>query len=134
MSLNFHPKPGAVLICDFTTGFKKPEMIKKRPIVVLSPRPRRKTQLCTVVPLSTTKPVPIEDYHHCLNSFSLPEILAQQETWAKCDMLATVALDRLERVYVGKNLNGKRLYVAHRVTSEDFKKLQQCVLVALGLA
>lgn len=78
--LQFHPHPGTVLICDFTTGFQKPEMIKKRPVVVLSPRPRRKTQLCTVIPLSTTKPLPIESHHHCLDSASLPEKLASKET------------------------------------------------------
>lgn len=44
-----------VLICDFTTGFQAPEMVKKRPVVVVSPR-RRIGQVCTVVPLSSVAP------------------------------------------------------------------------------
>ena len=41
MALNFHPEPGMVLICDFTTGFRVPEIVKRRPVVVISPRRRR---------------------------------------------------------------------------------------------
>ena len=41
-------------MCDFDTGFKAPEMVKKRPVVVISPRRRRSSaQFYTVVPLST---------------------------------------------------------------------------------
>ena len=59
--LTFHPKPGTLLICDFDRGFKAPEMVKKRPVVVISPRRRKSTpQLCTVVPLSSSAPNPVE--------------------------------------------------------------------------
>ncbi len=133
MSLTFHPKPGMVLICDFTTGFKSPEMVKRRPVVVISPRPRRKTQLCIVVPLSSTTPNPVEHHHHCLEAASLPGQLATVQTWAKCDMLATVSLDRLDRVKMGRDVKGKRLYANHSVTDKDFKAIQQAVLAALGL-
>ncbi len=134
MSLSFHPKPEMVLICDFTTGFKAPEMVKRRPVVVISPRPRRKTQLCIVVPLSTTSPDPVEPHHHCLDPSSLPASLAIRETWAKCDMPMTVSLNRLGRVKLGKDRNtGKRLYGSGMVTSTDFKAIQKCVLSALGL-
>ena len=85
--LTFHPKPGTLLICDFDTGFKAPEMIKKRPVVVISPRRRGSVaQLCTVVPLSTTAPDPVERFHHRMNPKSLPVLLRSQDTWAKCDM------------------------------------------------
>lgn len=73
MALTFHPKPGMALMCDFNTGFVAPEMIKKRPVVVVSPRPRRSNQLCTIVPLSTTRPDPVEPYHHCM-LYGLPVI------------------------------------------------------------
>jgi uncharacterized protein YifN (PemK superfamily) len=131
--LTFHPKPGKVLICDFNTGFKAPEMIKKRPVVVVSPRPRRKKQLCIVVPLSTTRPDPKEDFHHRLSSESLPGRLAESETWAKCDMLATVCLERLDRVKIGKSSEGKRLFVSHMLTRADFSAIQKGILAALGL-
>lgn len=132
MPLTFHPKPGMVLICDFNTGFRVPEMTKKRPVVVISPRSRRGSQLCTVVPLSATRPTPIEPCHHRMDARSLPGSLAASETWAKCDMLATVALARLDRVYMGKDDQGKRCYAAHRVIQEDWQAIQCAVLDALG--
>lgn len=134
MPITFHPHPGMVLICDFSTGFKVPEMVKTRPVIVISPRPRFKTQLCIVVPLSTTAPVPVEGHHHCLDPASLPGVLAGRVTWAKCDMVTTVSLDRLDRVKAGKDLvTGKRLYVSASVIPTDFEAVQKAVLVALGL-
>lgn len=132
MPLTFHPQPGMVLICDFSTGFKPPEMVKRRPVVVISPRPRRKTQLCIVVPLSTTPPVPVEACHHQLDPASLPGPLSTTPTWAKCDMLATVALDRLDRLKLGREANGKRLYSTQVISADDFKAIQRSVLHALG--
>lgn len=134
MPLTFHPHPGMVLICNFATGFKAPEMIKTRPVIVVSPRPRFKKQLCIVVPLSTTAPVPVEAHHYCLDPSSLPGVLAKRQTWAKCDMIATVSLDRLDRVKAGQDPStGKRLYVTASVTAVDLAAIQRAVLVALGL-
>lgn len=133
MPLTFHPHPGMVLICDFNTGFKAPEMIKRRPVVVISPRPRRYNRLCTVVPLSTTVPNPVELFHHRMDPGSLPGKLARKETWAKCDMLATVSLERLDRVMIGKNSYGKRTYVAERVLAEDLEAIRRGVMIALGI-
>ena len=133
MPLTFHPHPGMVLICDFNTGFKAPEMIKQRPVVVISPRPRRSNQLCTIVPLSTTAPNPVEPFHHRMDPSSLPGKLARKETWAKCDMLATVSLERLDRVMVGKEPGGKRIYVSEQVLDEDFESIRQGVMIALGI-
>ncbi len=134
MSITFHPQPGMVLICDFSTGFRAPEIVKRRPVVVISPRTRRKTQLCIVVPLITTPPVPVELHHHCLDPASLPAPLATRQTWAKCDMLMTVSLVRLDRVKMGKDpATGKRIYASGTVTPSDLKAIQIAVLSALGL-
>ena len=122
-----------VLICDFNTGFKPPEMIKRRPVVVISPRPRRTNQLCTIVPLSTTAPNPVEPFHHRMGPRSLPGKLARKETWAKCDMLATVSLERLDRVMIGREPGGKRIYIAQQVLDEDFEAIRRGVMIALGL-
>ncbi len=121
------------MICDFNTGFIAPEMIKRRPVVVISPRPRRSNQLCTVVPLNTTVPNPVKPFHHRMDPRSLPGKLAQRETWAKCDMLATVSLERLNRVMVGKNSAGKRIYVAEQVIIEDLEAIRRGVMIALGI-
>ena len=133
MSLQFHPQIGTVLICDFSSGFKAPEMVKKRPVVVIAPRHRHRSNLCTVVPLSTTKPQPIQPYHHKLNSESLPGKFAERETWAKCDMIVTVSFTRLDRVKIGINQQGKRLYACHSVIAHDLIAIQRAVLYALGL-
>lgn len=133
MPLTFHPRPGMVLICDFNTGFKAPEMIKRRPVVVISPRPRRSNQLCTIVPLSTTVPNPVEPFHHRMDPRSLPGKLARKESWAKCDMLATVSLGRLDRVMVGKDPDGKRIYVAEQVIADDLEAIRRGVMLALGM-
>jgi len=50
MGLKFQPKPRMVLICDFR-GFEPPEMVKRRPVVVVASNPDR-DQMVTVVPLS----------------------------------------------------------------------------------
>ena len=98
MALLFPPRSGTVWMCDFNTGFKAPEMTKVRPVVVVSPpRSKRMTGLCTIVPLSTTAPVPVELFHHLTDPRSLPGKFGMNETWAKCDMLYTVSLGRLSR-------------------------------------
>ncbi len=61
MPITFVPDPGDVLMCDFTTGFQPPEMVKVRKVVVLSPRSRTAMpDTLLVVPLSKTAPVPRE--------------------------------------------------------------------------
>lgn len=54
MPLQYQPKEGSVLICDFR-GYEVPEMIKVRPVVVIR-KHRTNSLLVTVVPLSTTAP------------------------------------------------------------------------------
>ena len=56
MPLTFHPRPGAVLMCQYEPGFVKPEMVKRRPVIVIAPRLRHRDKLCTVVPLSGERP------------------------------------------------------------------------------
>ena len=127
MALRFPPRTGTVWMCDFNTGFKVPEMIKVRPVVVVSPRSKQMTKLCTIVPLSTTAPVPVEPFHHRMDPRSLPGKLGTKETWAKCDMLYTVSLERLSRA----TKRGETATL--RVLDEDLDAIRDCVMVALGL-
>lgn len=134
MALPFHPDPGTLLVCNFDTGFRPPEMVKVRPVVVVSPRRRRGAELCTVVPLSTTRPEPEEPFHHRMDRRSLVGRYARAEaTWAKCDMLYTVSLERLDRVKVDKDARGKRRYVAQQIIEADWQAIRRCVALALGL-
>ena len=50
-------------------------------------------------------------------------------------MLATVALNRLDRIKDGKDAKtGKRCYSTHQVTDDDLKEIQRGILFALGLS
>lgn len=128
MPLTFHPDPGTIVICDFSTGFRPPEMVKVRPVVVISPR-RRVAQLVTVVPLSSVAPVPIEPWHYLLPPGLYPP--ARGPIWAKGDMLATVALDRLDRVRMKSG--GLRSYQTFQLPESELGAILACVRAALGL-
>jgi len=98
MPLAYHPKIGEILLCDYETGFIPPEMTKRRPVVTISPRLRRRDNLVTVIPLSTTAPNWIENYHCEIELLQvLPKPFDSKIMWAKCDMVATVARTRLDR-------------------------------------
>ena len=133
MSLKFHPRIGMVLMCDFDISFKPPEMVKRRPVVVISPRPKRLTQTCTVVPLSTIAPHRVEPFHHVMNSRSLPGWLARKKTWAKCDMLYTVSLERLDLIIVGRDSGGKPICATNPVVASDLEAIHRGVRIALGM-
>lgn len=121
-----------ILMCDFSTGFREPEMVKVRPVIVLSPQ-RHNRETCVVVPLSTTQPDPIQGFHHKLESASLPERLRGATSWVKGDMITTVANWRLDRVRAGRSREGVRTYVAHKVTNVDWAAVQHAIAIALGL-
>ncbi len=130
MPLSFHPKPGHVLMCDFGTAAVPPEMVKKRPVVVL---PRSNAHVCTAVPLSTRPPQTLLPHHHEMAAASLPGDLARNRCWAKCDMIATVSLARLDRVRTGRGADGRRRFVSQRVTPADLEAVRRGVLFALDL-
>lgn len=133
MSLQFHPEQGTIIICDFN-GFISPEMVKRRPAVVVSPRLRRRDRLCTIVPLSTTIPLMIAPYHYKLHVTPvLPAPYDAPFHWVKGDMVYTVSFDRISPLQSGKDRNGKRIYDVRIVDKDDLIKIQQCVLHGLGL-
>lgn len=130
MPITFHPRRGDILICDFDTGFQAPEMVKIRPVVVVSPRRRSGPGLCTVVPLSSTAPNPIEPYHHRLSPMAYPP--ARGPMWAKCDMAVTVSCTRLDRVKVRAPF-GQRQYIVFTMPEADMAAISACLRIALGL-
>lgn len=134
MALKFHPNPGAVLLCDYQTGFVAPEMVKVRPVVVITPRLRNRASLCTVVPLSTTAPEHIEAYHCEIRLIpKLPSPYDSESCWVKADMLATVSHDRLSPIKVGKDRFNNRVYYNTLLKSEVLRQIQRSVLWALNL-
>lgn len=133
MTIQIHPEPGTIVVCDFK-GFIKPEMVKRRPAVVVSPRLRTRGGLCTVVPLSTTPPNPVCPYHFELHvTPPLPHPYNAPSHWVKADMIYTVAFSRLYLPFDGKDASGKRNYDVRVIDAADLLKIQECVLHALGL-
>jgi uncharacterized protein YifN (PemK superfamily) len=95
MSIPFVPGAGTMLQCDFFTGFQKPEMVKLRPVVVVSQRARN-GRTCIVVALSTQ---PSRE----ADAIAIPLATAKynflaEASWAKCEMVYAVRLGRLMRL------------------------------------
>lgn len=134
MALKFHPEPGTILICDFSTGFQPPEMVKRRPVIVISPKLKHRNHLATIVPLSTTAPDPVCDFH-CKITLKepMPKPFHSPTMWVKGDMLATVAFSRLELLRGKRDKSGKRNYLTICLEPVQLKDVYGCVLHAIGL-
>lgn len=133
MAINFHPQPGTILICDFD-GFIAPEMVKRRPVVVISPRLRNRGNLIAVVPISTTRPDDNYPYHYKLRfEPPLPAPYDKPETWVKADMVYTLGFHRFYVPQLGKDASGKRQYDQRVVNEKDLGGIMACVLHGLGL-
>jgi mRNA interferase MazF len=135
MTISFHPKPGALLLCDYDTGFRKPEMVKRRPVVVISPPISSRGSLCTVVPLSTTAPKPVCLYHcRLIIDPVLPKPWDAPEVWAKCDMVFAASFSRLNLIRTPKVFGQAREYRFAPIPSNDFAEILACVLHSIGLS
>ena len=135
MALTFHPRPGQILICNFAKGFKKPELVKRRPVVVLTPRIDGRGDLVTVVGLSSIRPDPIRDFHCLLPKASLPMLgeYQDQETWVKGDMIYAVGFHRLNLIRLGtRRPDGKRNNFTARLGRERMREIYGCVLHGLN--
>ena len=126
MPLKFHPRAGEVLVCKFD-GFTVPEMVKPRPVVVISPRLPNRSGLVTVVPLSTTAPNHTYPYVFRLSKNYHPAGPIDLPTWAKADMLLNLSLTRLDGFKVGR-----RQWVIPRMEQEDLDGVRLAVLHGLG--
>lgn len=134
MALRYHPEIGTIVICDYD-GFIEPEMVKRRPVIIVSPRFRNREGLCTIVPLSTTPPNPVMPYHYKLKlDKPLPPPYDSSFHWVKGDMLATVSFSRLFLPRTHKDANGKREYVIKVIEDIDLRKVRECILHALALS
>lgn len=121
--IQFHPKKGGVLICDFS-GNIVPEIVKKRPVVILTSRLPYRDGLATVVPLSTTPPKYKVPYVVELSKNYLGNNVTM---YAKCDLLCSVSFQRLDRIKVGY-----RKYDTPKMNDDDFSNVIKGVKLALG--
>lgn len=125
--LQFQPKPGQIVACHFGLGFRKPENVKTRPVLVVSPHRRDNVKLCIVVPISSTPPNEVRPYHYKLPKGLVPNE-KYEEAWLKGDLIVSVACHRLDRFKVGF-----RQYVAPMVPVEVLREARRCVLHATGM-
>lgn len=127
MAIKYYPKAGQVLTCNFH-GFKEPEMVKVRPVIVVSPKLPYRAEIITVVPISLT--LPQQDLPHVvrLSKNYHPHETDDLPCWAKCDMIANIARSRLEGFKVGR-----RKYHSPTVTEIDLHAIKIGILHGLGL-
>lgn len=127
MPLGYHPRAGQILMCDFD-GFRVPEMVKPRPVMVISPRLPHRHDIVTVVPISLTAPrhdlpftVRLSRNYHPLEADDLP-------CWAKCDMVMNLGTWRLNGFKVGR-----RRWESPAATGADLTAVRHGVLWGLGM-
>lgn len=131
--LTFHPNPGLIVMCDYGEEPVEPEMVKTRPVVVVSPKLKNRTGLAAVVPLSTTEPHRVEDYHCTVHlDPPLPPPFDSPDMWVKADMIATVGFQRLDRIRTGRDQYGKRKFITRSVSADELKAINRAVLCGLG--
>jgi mRNA interferase MazF len=134
MGVQYHPGQGAIVICDYSTGFIIPEMVKRRPVIVICKQMQGRPRLCTVVPLSTTPPDPVLRHHAEIKlPFVLPHPFTADMQWVKGDMINAVSFDRLNLIQLGKDHSGKRRYLTTRIGPELLTIVQGCVAEGLSL-
>lgn len=113
------PKPGTIINCNFE-GFISPEMIKKRPVVVLR-KSKLNNKLVTIVPISTTAPRKITNLH-----IEIEGPIDGKQAWIKCDMIYTVCLDRLSRLKEKDN-NGHYQWVSKNLDESLFEAVKKSI-------
>jgi mRNA interferase MazF len=133
MTVAIHPQPGTIVRVDLSEGFRAPEMVKRRPAIVLSPPIPGRNFMCTIVPLSTTEPV-LQLPHHMKIRFEprLPYPYTAEWMWVKGDIVLTVAFHRL-RLLFDRWEGGQRVYDIRVLDAGTFTQVKQCVRSGLGL-
>lgn len=126
--LRHHPKRGEVLKCEFS-GLKPPEMCKTRPVIIVSVSAAR-PQLAILVPVSTTPPLVSQPWHHKLSSASTWEAY---DLWVKCDMIYAMRFSRLSLWGLGRDNDGKRIYLKeHYIAAPDMDAIKTGIRAAIG--
>lgn len=134
MPLTYAPKAGTVIVCDYGKGFRPPEMVKRRPAIIISPQIQGRPNLCTVVPISTSRPDRVMSYHLELPNLVLPEPFNGGPNWVKADMVFAASFNRCDLIRAGKDETGRRHYNLICITDEELKAVRRAVLCSIGLS
>ncbi|MGH1350675.1 MAG: type II toxin-antitoxin system PemK/MazF family toxin [Methyloligellaceae bacterium] len=99
------------------------------PVIIVSPRLPYRSQIATIVPISLTEPkhdlpyvVRLSHNYHPAESDELP-------SWAKCDMVLNISLQRLTAFKVGR-----RKYTYPTLSQEDLGNVREGIIHALGMS
>jgi uncharacterized protein YifN (PemK superfamily) len=99
MELRSRIRPGMVLVCEFPPQdqIRPGEMTKVRPVVVVNRRMSSRPGLVNVIPISMTPPHAVAPWHVAIPATAMPVGWREKPgtRWAKCDMVATVSIERL---------------------------------------
>lgn len=134
MPIREHPPTGTVLLCDFS-GFIVPEMVKRRPCVVLSPNIRARPRLCTVIAMSTSEPKPVMTYHCQVDVHpALPSPWASEKVWIKADMIYAVSFERLDFFRSRDPQRSRHTYQSPVLSDRQMVEVRKCVLRSIGLS
>jgi mRNA interferase MazF len=134
MPIQYPVQPGTIVLCDYSTGFREPEMVKRRPVIVISKQLDYRSLLCTVVPLSTTPPrFEVPYVYRLLLARPLSPAFASTEMWAKVDMLATVGFHRLDLFRTERDQTGRRRYYCPKISAEDIKAIKEGIAHIFGI-
>ena len=74
--------------------------------------------------------------YHCQIDLrpNLPGHWQSDGVWVKGDMVNAVGFHRLDFLRLGKDGQGKRIYLYEPLSNENIKKIRTCVLRGMGLA
>ena len=114
-------------MCDFS-GFREPEMVKIRPVMVISPRLPHRSNIVTVVPISLTAPNHTLPFVYKLSKNYHPKEDDGLDCWAKCDMVMNISRDRLDGFKVGR-----RIWTIPQASAADLNGVRCGVLHGLGM-
>jgi mRNA interferase MazF len=128
MAITYHPTIGEALWCDYS-GIE-PEMVKRRLVIVITPKTSQRFNLTTVVPISATEPTEAKPWHVRLQRDPWPKG-NKADLWVECDVINVVCFHRLSGYHY--RWNGARKYVKMHVSLAELGAIRAGVLAALGL-
>jgi mRNA interferase MazF len=133
VAIQFPPNRKSIILCDFDLGgFRPPEMVKLRPVIVIVGRLPGRFGLATIVPLSTTPPRVNCDYQPELHlGLPLPRPFNSSNCWAKADMVMSVSYERLNLFRTQRSPDGRRAYQKFEVSEPQFEVVKTAILRAL---
>lgn len=118
MALYKQPEIGSIVMCDFN-GYIEPEIVKFRPVVVIAKHPHN-SKLITIVPLSTTKPSELANFH-----FEMISVIDRKKVWVKCDLIYSISIERLNKI---KMIRGRtKSWEILKVTDAQLKSIKTAV-------